>query len=65
MIEKGAKIESEEDKDLLEILVRDHGPLPEGEGKKVLLQICTICHDLQKVRKGACTPEGWKAVLEE
>jgi len=66
MIEKGAKIESEEDKELLvEILVRDHGPLPDGEGKKVLLQICTICHDLQKVRRSLFTPDGWKAVLEE
>lgn len=66
MIGKGAKIESEEDKDLLiEILVRDHGPLPDGDGKKILLQICTICHDLQKVRRSLFTPDGWKGVLEE
>ena len=66
MIEKGAKLESDEDKDILiESLVRDHGPLPEGEGRKILLNVCTICHDLQRVRSRLFTPDGWKAVLEE
>ena len=66
MLAKGAKIESDEDKAILiESLVRDHGPLPEGEGQKILLNICTICHDLQRVRSRLFTPEGWKAVLEE
>jgi hypothetical protein len=66
MIEKGAKFESDEDKNILiESLARDYGPLPEGEGKEVLLKICTICHDLQKVRNRLFTPDGWKAVLEE
>jgi cytochrome c5 len=66
MIEKGAKLENDEDKDILiESLVRDHGPLPEGEGRKILLNVCTICHDLQRVRSRLFTPDGWKAVLEE
>src|SRR5437773_8654401 len=34
MIEKGAKLEMPEDKDILtEYLVQQHGPLPEGEGR--------------------------------
>src|SRR5437867_144485 len=66
MIEKGAKLESVEDKEILiESLARDHGPLPEGEGRKILLNVCTICHDLQRVRSRLFTPDGWKAVLEE
>ena len=61
MIEKGAKLEMPEDKDILvEYLVQQHGPLPEGEGRLILLNTCTICHDLQRVRTRRATPEGWK-----
>jgi hypothetical protein len=66
MIEKGAKLEMPEDKDILvEYLVQQHGPLPEGEGRLILLNTCTICHDLQRVRTRRATPEGWKELLEE
>ena len=66
MIEKGAKLERPEDKDILiEYLVQQHGPLPEGEGREILLTTCTICHDLQRVRTRRSTPEGWKELLEE
>jgi hypothetical protein len=66
MIEKGAKFEFPEDKDILiEYLVQQHGPLPEGEGREILLNTCTICHDLQRVRTRRATPEGWKELLEE
>ena len=66
MIEKGAKLEFPEDKEILvQYLVQQHGPLPEGEGKAILLNTCTICHDLQRVRTRRATPEGWKELLEE
>jgi cytochrome c5 len=66
MVEKGAKFEFPEDKDILiEYLVQQHGPLPDGEGKAILLNTCTICHDLQRVRTRRATPEGWKELLEE
>ena len=66
MVEKGAKLEFPEDKDILiEYLVQQHGPLPEGEGRAILLNTCTICHDLQRVRTRRATPEGWKELLEE
>jgi cytochrome c5 len=66
MIAKGAKLEKPEDKDILiEYLVQQHGPLPEGEGRAILLNTCTICHDLQRVRTRRATPEGWKELLEE
>jgi hypothetical protein len=65
MIEKGAKLPLPEDKEILiEYLVDYHGPLPEGEGKAILLNICTICHDLQRVRTRRATPEGWHELLE-
>ena len=31
----------------------------------ILLNTCTICHDLQRVRTRRATPEGWKELLEE
>jgi len=66
MIEKGAKLELPEDKDILiEYLAQQHGPLPPGEGREILLNTCTICHDLQRVRTRRATPEGWKELLEE
>ena len=66
MIEKGAKLELPDDKDILiQYLVQQHGPLPDGEGKAILLNTCTICHDLQRVRTRRATPEGWKELLEE
>jgi hypothetical protein len=66
MIEKGAKFEFPEDKNILiEYLVQQHGPLPQGEGREILLNTCTICHDLQRVRTRRATPEGWKELLEE
>src|SRR5437762_1737174 len=66
MIEKGAKLELPEDRNILiDYLVRQHGPLPEGEGKAILLNTCTICHDLQRVRTRRATPEGWKELLDE
>src|SRR6185295_13689322 len=50
MVEKGAKLELPDDKEILiQYLVQQHGPLPEGEGKAILLNTCTICHDLQRV----------------
>ena len=66
MVEKGAKLELPDDKEILiQYLVQQHGPLPEGEGKAILLNTCTICHDLQRVRTRRATPEGWKELLEE
>jgi hypothetical protein len=65
MVEKGAKITPEDTEVLTDYLVRYHGPLPEGEGKAILLNICTMCHDLQRVRTRRATVEGWKELLDE
>jgi hypothetical protein len=65
MIQKGAMVDQADQPDLISLLVRDHGPLPEGPGKDILLNTCTICHDLQRVRTRRATPEGWDELLQE
>jgi hypothetical protein len=50
MIEKGAKVAPDDIPILTEYLARYHGPLPDGDGKAIMLNICTLCHDLQRVR---------------
>jgi hypothetical protein len=64
MVEKGAKISPEDSEILRDYLVRYHGPLPDGDGKAIMLNICTMCHDLQRVRTRRATIEGWKELLD-
>jgi cytochrome c1 len=63
-IEKGAEVKPEDVKPLVDYLVKYHGPLPDGPGKELVLNICTQCHDLQRVRRERLRPEGWVEVLE-
>jgi hypothetical protein len=62
-IAKGAEVKREDVPVLIDFLVRYHGPLPDGPGKEVLLNICTQCHDLQRVRRTRLNAEGWAEVL--
>ena len=64
MIEKGAEVKSADVAVLVEFLTRYHGPLPDGPGKEVVLNICTQCHDLQRVRRERRTAEGWAEILQ-
>ncbi len=64
MIEQGAEVTGDEVPVLVEFLTRRHGPLPDGPGKEILLDICTRCHDLQRVRRERNTAEGWLEILE-
>jgi hypothetical protein len=63
-IEKGAEVKTDDVKPLVDYLVKYHGPLPDGPGKELVLNICTQCHDLQRVRRTRLSPEGWLALLE-
>ena len=63
-VEKGAKLGKEDIPILVAYLVKQHGPLPEGDGKHILLNTCTLCHDLQRVRQEHATPEGWAEILD-
>ena len=64
MIEKGAKVENDDVPILIAYLVRNHGPLPDGPGKDIVLTICTQCHDLQRVRRQRSSAEGWAEILD-
>jgi cytochrome c5 len=63
MIDKGAKVSKENVPVLVEYLARYHGPVPEGPGKEILLNICTMCHDLGRIRLGHRSPEEWEETL--
>jgi cytochrome c5 len=63
MIEKGAKVSKEDVPVLVDYLAQHHAPVPEGAGKQILLNICTMCHDLGRIRLGRRSPEEWEETL--
>ncbi len=63
MIEKGAPVKDEDKPALVDYLFHSHGPLPEGRGKDILLNTCTLCHDLGRVRSHRVSPEEWEETL--
>jgi cytochrome c5 len=63
MVDKGAQIEKTDIPVLVEYLARNHGPLPDGAGKKILLNTCTVCHDLMRVKRNLATREEWEDTL--
>jgi cytochrome c5 len=63
MITKGAVVAKEDVPVLLGYLTQNHGPLPSGPGKEVLLNTCTMCHDLKRIKLGRRSPEEWEETL--
>jgi mono/diheme cytochrome c family protein len=63
MNQKGAEVAKDDVPVLVDYLVRNHGPLPDGAGKKILLNRCTLCHDLKRVLRHGATPEVWEDTL--
>jgi len=63
MIQDGAEIEESEIPVMVQFLAREHGPVPEGPGKQILLNICTQCHNLQRIKNGRRSPEEWEETL--
>jgi cytochrome c5 len=63
MVDKGAEVKPDEIPLLLDFLVKNHGPLPDGPGKTILLNTCTVCHDLGRVRIQGRTREDWDDTL--
>ncbi len=63
MIAKGAEVKDTDKPALVDFLVRNHGPLPDGPGKQILLNTCTVCHDLSRVRAHTVSPEEWEETL--
>ena len=63
MIDKGAKVSKEDVPVLVSYLAQHHPPVPEGRGKEILLNVCTMCHDLGRIRLGHRSPEEWEETL--
>lgn len=63
MIDKGAKVSKEDVPVLVQYLAQHHAPVPEGRGKEILLNVCTMCHDLGRIRLGRRSPEEWEETL--
>jgi cytochrome c5 len=63
MLERGALLDPEDRPALVTYLVRTHGPMPDGRGKDIVLQTCTICHDLTRVKRSSHTEEEWEGTL--
>ena len=59
-IKRGAKVASQDVPTLVRYLVQSHGPLPDGPGKDILLNTCTMCHELVRVKLGPRSPEEWE-----
>jgi cytochrome c5 len=63
MIEKGAKVATADLPILVTYLAQTHGPVPDGPGKSILLNTCTMCHDLKRIRQGRRSSEEWEETL--
>jgi hypothetical protein len=63
-IARGAKVSADDRPVLIDYLVRHHGPVPEGPGREILLNVCTQCHDLTRIQRQGRTPEGWLEILD-
>ena len=63
MIQRGADVPKDDLPILIEYLVTHHGPMPDGPGKNIVLNVCTMCHDLSRVRRNLATREDWEDKL--
>jgi cytochrome c5 len=63
MLDNGAEVSEKEMPVLVQFLVREHGPVPNGPGKEILLNTCTMCHDLGRIKNGRRSAEEWEETL--
>jgi cytochrome c5 len=63
MVEKGAMVAPDDIPVLVRYLAEHHGPIPEGRGKEIVLNICTMCHDLSRIKLGRRSTEEWEETL--
>ena len=63
MIQRGADVSKDDLPILIEYLVTHHGPMPDGPGKNIVLNVCTMCHDLSRVRRNLASREDWEDKL--
>jgi cytochrome c5 len=63
MIARGASVSDADRPLLIAYLVKAHGPMPDGPGKDIVLNTCTICHDLSRIKSVRHTKEEWQETL--
>jgi cytochrome c5 len=62
-IARGAKVAPEDVPVLVDYLALQHGPVPDGPGREILLNTCTMCHDLKRIKLGRRSTEEWEETL--
>lgn len=62
-IGRGAKVTEEQVPVVVEYLAFAHGPLPDAPGKDVLLNTCTMCHQLDRVLFAPRSSDEWEETL--
>ena len=63
MVTMGANIAKEDIPVLVKYLTFSHGPMPDGPGKNIVLNTCTMCHDLGRIKFGRRSAEEWEETL--
>lgn len=63
MVGKGAKISPDDVPALVRYLAEHYGPIPDGPGKEIVLNTCTMCHDLNRIKLGRRSTEEWEETL--
>jgi cytochrome c5 len=63
MIDKGAKVSTGDKPVLVRYLAEHYGPIPDGPGKEIVLNTCTMCHDLNRIKLGRRSSEEWEETL--
>jgi cytochrome c5 len=61
--DNGAEVRDADIPALVKYLVQHHGPVPDGPGRKILLNTCTMCHDLGRIKTGRRSAEEWEETL--
>jgi cytochrome c5 len=61
--DNGAEVRESDIPALVKYLVQNHGPVPEGPGRAILLNTCTMCHDLGRIKTGRRSAEEWEETL--
>ena len=63
MIQKGAQVKPADLSMFIDYLTEQHGPMPEGAGKKIVLNTCTVCHTLNRVKTHNVSKADWEDTL--
>jgi len=61
--EQGATVPEADVPVLIDYLARTYPPMPEGTGKEIVLNRCTVCHDLGVIRDARKSRADWEATL--